>query len=145
MLLLGVPYVYTESKKLRARLEYLRDNHQVRENEFLTFDAMRTAAQCVGRVIRGKTDYGLMVFADSRFARKDKKEKLPQWVQQFMPDSYTNLSTDAAVNIARQFFRQIAQPVSRESELGKSLWSLEDVQKQTHSRPAQEKRKEVPL
>lgn len=25
---------------------------------------MRHAAQCVGRVIRGKTDYGIMVFAD---------------------------------------------------------------------------------
>jgi DNA excision repair protein ERCC-2 len=36
----------------------------IRENDFLTFDAMRHAAQCVGRVLRGKTDYGLMVFAD---------------------------------------------------------------------------------
>lgn len=25
---------------------------------------MRHAAQCVGRVLRGKTDYGLMIFAD---------------------------------------------------------------------------------
>lgn len=25
---------------------------------------MRHAAQCVGRAIRGKTDYGIMVFAD---------------------------------------------------------------------------------
>jgi hypothetical protein len=25
---------------------------------------MRNAAQCVGRVLRGKTDWGLMVFAD---------------------------------------------------------------------------------
>lgn len=49
---------------LQARLEYLRDQFQIRENDFLTFDAMRHAAQCVGRAIRGKTDYGLMVFAD---------------------------------------------------------------------------------
>ena len=49
---------------LQARLEYLRDQFQIRENDFLTFDAMRHAAQCVGRVIRGKTDYGLMIFAD---------------------------------------------------------------------------------
>lgn len=35
-----------------------------RENDFLTFDAMRHAAQCAGRGLRGKTDYGLMVFAD---------------------------------------------------------------------------------
>jgi len=42
----------------------LRDNFKIRENDFLTFDAMRHAAQCVGRAIRGKTDYGIMVFAD---------------------------------------------------------------------------------
>ncbi len=42
----------------------MRDKLQIRENDFLTFDAMRQAAQCVGRVLRGKTDYGLMIFAD---------------------------------------------------------------------------------
>lgn len=35
-----------------------------RENDFLTFDAMRQAAQCMGRALRGKSDYGLMIFAD---------------------------------------------------------------------------------
>lgn len=35
-----------------------------RENDFLTFDAMRHTAQCMGRALRGKTDYGLMIFAD---------------------------------------------------------------------------------
>ena len=29
---------------------------------------MRNAAQCVGLVLRGKTDWGLMVFADTRVA-----------------------------------------------------------------------------
>ena len=59
-----VPYQYTESRILKARLEYLRDAYRIRESEFLGFDAMRNAAQCVGRVLRGKTDWGLMVFAD---------------------------------------------------------------------------------
>lgn len=49
---------------IKARLEFLRENYRIRENDFLTFDAMRHAAQCVGRVLRGKTDYGLMIFAD---------------------------------------------------------------------------------
>lgn len=75
--MLGIPYMYTESRILRARLEYLRDQFGIRftkdkfntilifrENDFLTFDAMRHAAQCVGRAIRGKTDYGLIIFAD---------------------------------------------------------------------------------
>ena len=55
--------------------------YHIRENDFLTFDAMRHAAQCVGRALRGKTDYGIMVFADKRFSRSDKRGKLPKWIQ----------------------------------------------------------------
>lgn len=61
VLMFGVPYVYTQSRVLKARLDFLRDQFQIRENDFLTFDALRHAAQCVGRAIRGKTDYGIMV------------------------------------------------------------------------------------
>ncbi|KAG4070504.1 hypothetical protein HA402_005736 [Bradysia odoriphaga] len=55
VLMFGIPYVYTQSRILKARLEYLRDQFQIRENDFLTFDAIRHASQCVGRAIRGKT------------------------------------------------------------------------------------------
>ena len=106
---MGIPYQYTESRVLRARLEYLREEYkvgsqlhcalmtqlrfgmrwvqlvcvrqrssapatmplelltvalQIPENDFLTFDALRQTSQCVGRVIRSKMDYGLMIFAD---------------------------------------------------------------------------------
>lgn len=64
VIMFGVPYVFTQSKVLQARLEYLRETFQIKESDFLTFDAMRHAAQCVGRVLRGKTDYGIMLFAD---------------------------------------------------------------------------------
>lgn len=65
----------------QARLEYLRDQFQIRENDFLTFDAMRHAAQCVGRAIRGKTDYGLMVFADKVQVQGLPLSRLfPQWL-----------------------------------------------------------------
>lgn len=44
----------------RARLEYLRETFQIKESDYLAFDAVRQAAQCVGRVIRSKADYGMM-------------------------------------------------------------------------------------
>ena len=103
-----MPYQYTESRILKARLEYLRDAYRIRESEFLGFDAMRNAAQCVGRVLRGKTDWGLMVFADKvslrkreereyvalrcfqRFARADKRAKLPRWINQYITETASN-------------------------------------------------------
>lgn len=110
VLLLGVPFQYTLSRVLRARLEYLRDTCSIDEADFLTFDAIRQAAQCAGRVIRGKTDYGLVVFGDKRYNRPEKRDKLPQWIRQFMSDGCLNLSTDTAMHKARLFLREMAQP-----------------------------------
>lgn len=157
----GVPYVYTQSRILKvsdhnqslnhsklaassacrhlvlflqARLEYLRDHFQIRENDFLTFDAMRHAAQCVGRAIRGKTDYGLMIFADKvgwlwrsgaarrdlfshrspvlsqRYGRADKRGKLPRWIQEHISDGSLNLTVDETIQLSKHFLRQMAQP-----------------------------------
>ncbi|XP_078097999.1 general transcription and DNA repair factor IIH helicase subunit XPD-like [Mustelus asterias] len=128
VIMFGVPYVYTQSRILKARLEYLRDQFQIRENDFLTFDAMRHAAQCVGRVIRGKTDYGLMIFADKRFARADKRGKLPRWIQEHITDSNLNLTVDEAVQISKHFLRHMAQPFQQEDQLGLSLLSLDQLE-----------------
>lgn len=137
-----IPYQYTESRILKARLEFLRDNHRIRENDYLTFDAMRHAAQCVGRVLRGKTDWGLMVFADKvsdrscigrssadeqRFARQDKRAKLPRWINQYITDAHSNLSTDMAVVLAKKFIRNISQPFDH-TQTGISLWTLDDIE-----------------
>ncbi|KAF7976297.1 hypothetical protein HWV62_6991 [Athelia sp. TMB] len=136
VLMFGVPYQYTESRILKARLEYLRDAYRIRESEFLGFDAMRNAAQCVGRVLRGKTDWGLMVFADKRFARADKRAKLPRWINQYITEAASNLSTDMALTLSKLFMRTISQNPN-ENQTGVSLWTLEDVQK------AQAKQKEM--
>jgi DNA excision repair protein ERCC-2 len=153
----SVPYQYTESRILKARLEYLRDAYRIRESEFLGFDAMRNAAQCVGRVLRGKTDWGLMVFADKvwtlpsscitgtadhragqRFARADKRAKLPRWINQYITETAANLSTDMAIGLSKLFMRTISQD-PKENQTGISLWALEDIQK------AQEKQRELNL
>ncbi|XP_022090985.1 TFIIH basal transcription factor complex helicase XPD subunit-like isoform X1 [Acanthaster planci] len=128
VVMFGIPYVYTQSRILKARLEYLRDQFQIRENDFLTFDAMRHAAQCVGRALRGKTDYGIMIFADKRFSRADKRGKLPKWIQEHLKDSVLNLSTDEAIQMSKRFLRHMAQPFSREDQLGLSLLTLEQLE-----------------
>jgi len=139
VLMFGIPYVYTQSRILKARLEYLRDQFQIRENDFLTFDAMRHAAQCIGRVLRGKTDYGIMVLADKRFGRQDKRGKLPKWIQEHLKDSMTNLSTEEAVQISRKWLRLMAQPFSREDQLGVSLLTVEQLETKEMQEKIQQK------
>ena len=122
----GVPFQYTLSHVLRARLEYLQTHYQIREQDFLNFDALRQASQCVGRVIRSKTDYGLMIFADSRYSRYDKRSKLPKWILQFLHEAYLNLSTDMAIQHVRQFLRLMGQPIDQ-TALQSVLLTLEEA------------------
>jgi DNA excision repair protein ERCC-2 len=126
VIMFGIPFQYTLSHVLRARLEYLQTHHQIREQDFLNFDALRQASQCVGRVIRSKTDYGLMIFADSRYNRHDKRSKLPKWILQFLPDAYLNLSTDMALQHVKQFLRLMGQPIDQVA-LQSVLLTLDEV------------------
>lgn len=125
---------------------------------------MRHAAQCVGRAIRGKTDYGIMVFADKvsyyekhkicvfqfflvgeklikfalkilqRFSRSDKRNKLPKWIQEHLTDNLCNLSTEEAVQLSKRWLRQMAQPFTREDQLGLSLLTREQLEKEEISK-----------
>jgi DNA excision repair protein ERCC-2 len=132
VLCIGVPYQYTESRILKARLEFLRENFRIRENDFLSFDAMRHAAQCLGRVLRGKDDYGVMVLADKRFGRK--RSQLPKWINQALYESDVNLSTDMAIAAAKKFLRTMAQPM--EEKDGISTWTLKELE--DHQKRARE-------
>lgn len=139
VLCIGVPFQYTESRILKARLEFLRENYRIRENDFLSFDAMRHAAQCLGRVLRGKDDYGVMVLADRRFQKK--RTQLPKWINQAMLESETNLSTDMAVATAKTFLRTMAQPFNAKDQEGISTWSLADLEKHREKEEGPEERR----
>ncbi|GAU96467.1 hypothetical protein RvY_07906 [Ramazzottius varieornatus] len=139
VIMFGIPYVYTQSRILKARLEYLRDQFQIKENDFLTFDAMRHAAQCVGRCIRGKTDYGIMIFADKRFARSDKRNKLPKWIREHLKESVLNLSIEETVQISKKFLRQMAQPFTMEDQLGISLLTKEQLENELTKKKAEQR------
>lgn len=45
-----------------------------------------------------------------RFARADKRGKLPRWIQEHISDANLNLTVDEAVQVAKFFLRQMAQP-----------------------------------
>ncbi|CAH8843382.1 unnamed protein product [Trichobilharzia szidati] len=129
VIMFGVPYVYTQSRIFKARLDFLREQYNIRPNEFITFDAMRHAAQCLGRAIRGKSDYGIMVLADKRYARADKRFKLPGWIQSQLQDAFVNLSIEEAVQASRRFLRLMGQPFNKEDQLGLALLTREHIAK----------------
>uniref|UniRef100_A0A7S0BFL7 DNA 5'-3' helicase n=1 Tax=Rhodosorus marinus TaxID=101924 RepID=A0A7S0BFL7_9RHOD len=129
VVVIGVPFQYTESRVLRARLEYMRLALQIRESDYLSFDAMRQASQCIGRVIRSKSDYGIMVLADKRFVRNEKRGKLPPWILDCLEDAHVDMDTDEAVGTARRFLKDLAQPTQKSTALGIALLTGHEVAK----------------
>lgn len=68
----------------------------------------------------------MMIFADKRYQRHDKRSKLPGWITTHLRDSHLNLSTDMLLHVARAFMRSMAQPYDV-SDVGKSLLSQADM------------------
>ncbi|XP_021897957.1 DNA repair helicase XPD [Carica papaya] len=124
VIMFGVPFQYTLSKILLARLEYLRDTFQIKEGDFLTFDALRQAAQCVGRVIRSKADYGMMIFADKRHVLSILFFFLSTSIR------FTSFTYIIFFLMWEQFLRKMAQPYDKGGNSGRrTLLSQEDLEK----------------
>lgn len=128
VVLFGVPFQYTLSRELRARLEFLRQHYDIKESEFLNFDAMRQASQCLGRVIRSKRDYGVMIFADQRYARSDKRSKIPDWIRHFLEPGHVFMASDLAVEAAGNFLLQMSQPFEEKTGVGASVLTPQALQ-----------------
>lgn len=131
VIMFGIPYQYTESRLLKSRLEYMRECYGIRENDYLTFDALRHAAQCLGRVLRTKTDYGLMILADKRYSRADKRRKLPVWLAERITEGNADCGADYAVHAGQSWFTAMAARgiFDVKNQIGQALWSTEDIAK----------------
>ena len=45
VVVIGLPFQYTKSPMLLQRLAYMKETHNIRESDYLTFDAIRQASQ----------------------------------------------------------------------------------------------------
>ena len=90
------------------------------------------------------TSHTCFDFVGKRFARADKRSKLPKWINQYITETASNLSTDMALVLSKLFMRQISQNPN-ENQTGISLWTLEDVVKaQLKAKQIEHANEEVP-
>ena len=108
VIVLGFPFLDLRSRAAVARLEWLRDARGISEAEYLGMEAIRQAAQVIGQVVRGKTDYGVLLLVDRRYAEPKRRAHLPRWIAQFMErGDRRNLSTDVAVRLTKEYLREM--------------------------------------
>ncbi len=114
---IGVPFPFTMSPVYQQRLKYLADadHANVPERDYIAFDAIRATAQCVGRVVRGKDDYGAVILADSRYTRTASITKFPGWIRAEMREA--GISTDMAHGMISRFLGSMGPPLSIEHQM----------------------------
>ena len=71
-----------------------------------------------------------MIFADKRYDRADKREKLPQWIKSSIKDGQDNLSVDQATSIATRYFKDMGQDFTMPRELMYGTEKIAQVQKE---------------
>mmetsp|Transcript_15446 Transcript_15446/g.27960 ORF Transcript_15446/g.27960 Transcript_15446/m.27960 type:complete len:704 (-) Transcript_15446:3656-5767(-) len=103
LVVFGVPFQNTLSRLIKARLNYLKEQKQLDERDFLNFDSMRQATRCASSALRQYKDFAVLVFADKRFAHPEKRDRFPKWITSALQMHHANLSTDMLVSVARTF------------------------------------------
>lgn len=65
--------------------------------------------QWAGRVIRNRNDYDVVVLADKRLSRAEKRTKPPQWIANLMPDSECDVHAIAAAGMLPAYIMEMEQ------------------------------------
>jgi DNA excision repair protein ERCC-2 len=117
----GIPYQYTKSRALLCRTEYLEKRFGLSPGDFITFDAIRQTAQCLGRVVRGKNDFGVMILADARY-NEAKLSALPEWIRTQIVSDKVNLH----ISVAKVMMRKFHQAMSTAEDTERDSYYLQE-------------------
>lgn len=86
VILTGIPYAGAKDPLVHHKRLYLDKRKQERGggysgNEWYSQTAMRAVNQALGRVIRNRHDYGVVILADERFADENARNQISLWLR----------------------------------------------------------------
>ena len=78
----GIPYANISDDKIKNKLEYMdkQKNKAYSRNQWYEADAMINVNQSLGRVIRNKEDYEVMICIDKRYSFNSITKLFPKWL-----------------------------------------------------------------
>ena len=77
---IGIPYANYIDDKINKKKEFLNNKEKSLGNKWYIADAMLNINQSLGRVIRNKNDYGVMICIDERFKEYSIRSMLSNWI-----------------------------------------------------------------
>ncbi|XP_054168396.1 ATP-dependent DNA helicase DDX11-like [Oppia nitens] len=103
VIVVGLPYANKNSIELKEKINYFNSFKANSGNEFYENLCLKAVNQSIGRAIRHKNDFAVIVLLDSRYRYKENiKQGLPDWI------SSRIISCDnfaKALSSAKQFFQ----------------------------------------
>uniref|UniRef100_A0AC34FKJ4 ATP-dependent helicase C-terminal domain-containing protein n=1 Tax=Panagrolaimus sp. ES5 TaxID=591445 RepID=A0AC34FKJ4_9BILA len=119
VIIVGLPYPNMLTPEFRAKTEYLRthfsNNSEISSNLAMNI-CMTQVNQAIGRVVRHKLDYGIVVLLDSRYSDSRHSSLISKWAQ---PIASENESEKTGILKFGHFFEgNLAEPfIENEEEL----------------------------
>lgn len=128
VIMVGIPFPSMSDKRVQVKKSYLNDasarnkNNEVahlKKGEKLTgkewyfMQGMRATNQAIGRVIRHKFDYGIVLLLDERFDWPIYKQQISEWIRgtlqtfEFFGNAYSNIA---------KFFKEKPAQISKASK-----------------------------
>lgn len=105
LVIIGVSCILSTDICLQYKLQYFKTKYNINNSEFIHFDIMRITSQYLNIIFERKNDYSSVIFVDFYFFQQ--LSNFPQWIQQKIPSTHTELSVEMGTYIIRQFFREI--------------------------------------
>ncbi len=119
VIMVGLPFPNIHSTEWQTKMEYreqisfeatgTRDEAKADAAAFYENAAMRAVNQSIGRAIRHKDDYAVIVLLDCRFATARIREKLPAWIR--AGTQSTHPTFPPALRTIANFFKSIKKDV----------------------------------
>ncbi|OAF71424.1 hypothetical protein A3Q56_00797 [Intoshia linei] len=83
VVLIGIPFPPKNDPRISLKIKHLNSKKDVdlTGQEWYTQQAYRSANQAIGRIIRHRHDFGVILLVDQRYTSKFSQDQLPKWIQ----------------------------------------------------------------
>ncbi|XP_028967374.1 regulator of telomere elongation helicase 1 homolog [Galendromus occidentalis] len=83
VIIVGIPYAPRQDNRVKLKIDYLNKygSDGMNGNTWYQIQAIRAINQAIGRVIRHRNDFGVILFLDKRFAEQGTISQLSKWVR----------------------------------------------------------------
>ena len=85
VIMIGIPFAQWKDPKVQLKMEYMNKQYEhqlscINGRQWYNQEASRAVNQAIGRVIRHKDDYGLILLVDTRYKQQQYKKDRPKWL-----------------------------------------------------------------